>query len=108
MIKYSFNFNGRGAGSRKGSDTHGCWTIECAPGTVLVVLIRAGGVEFVHAYCRKAEIGRWELHCEDLFRRASSPDLTRSWAEPLRRKRLFRGARLEIEQEQEWMRDVRQ
>jgi len=95
-------FMGRGLGT--GSDDDNCRIIQCTAGTVMVIVVSCGGVDFVHAHCRKAMIDRWGVYCGDPFRRASNAALTSTWAEPIPRGLfIFRPIRLEIVPEQDWM-----
>lgn len=101
-----FPFPGRGQGAV--SNEVSSRIIECTRGTVLALIVFHGRVGFVHSFCRKAVMDRWEIYCYSPFTRMSNASFTRSWAEPLKKELfVFRAARLEIVPEQEWMRKKR-
>lgn len=103
MKEHIFHFKGRGIEAGKRDDP--CRIVECSDGAVMAITYVCHGVEFIQGYCRRAIIDPWGVFIHDPFRRASNATLTRSWAEQRREGLfLFRPTRLEIIQEQEWMR----
>lgn len=102
MNKNSHQFMGRGHGT--GLEEEQFRIIECKNGTVMAIIVSYGGIEFIHAHCRKAMIDRWGVFCSDPFRRTSDSAIRHTWAEPMRKGLfLFCPARLEIVPEQLWM-----
>ncbi|MEY4568765.1 MAG: hypothetical protein RLZZ398_204 [Verrucomicrobiota bacterium] len=97
-----FHFQGRGT-REIASDR--IILIESDEGSVLGITVRYGQAEFMVGYCRKALAERWGIYCDNLFRRASSPDLSRSWADQVTEGAfIFRSVRLHLAREEEWMR----
>ena len=71
---------------------------------MLGITVRYGQAEFMAGFCRKALADRWGLCCDNLFRRASSPDLSRSWADRVTEGAfIFRSVRIHLMREEEWM-----
>ena len=96
-----FHFQGRGT-REIASDS--IFLIEADDGSVLGITVRYGQAEFMVGYCRKALADRWGLYCDKLFRRASNPDLSRSWADQVAGGAfIFRGVRIHLMREEEWM-----
>ena len=101
VMRELFHFHGRG-NHEIASDS--IMLIESDEGTVLGITIQCGQVEFMVGFCRKALADRWGLYCHEPFRRGSSPDLRRSWSEPLRDAQfIFRAVRMHLMREEEWM-----
>ena len=99
-------FGGRGKGISKHQEPYRC--IRCETGTVMEVIINCHGVEFILGYCRNALWDQWGLYCGDVFVRKSNSSFTRTWAVPLQRGLFFfKPIRLELVEEQNWMRQSR-
>jgi hypothetical protein len=97
-----FHFQGRGT---RDIASDSMFLIEAGDGTVLGITVRYGQTDFMVGYCRKALADRWGVYCDDLFRRASSPDLKRSWADHVTGGSfIFRSVRIHLKHEEEWMR----
>ena len=70
----------------------------------MAIIERCRGVDFVVGYCSMAMIDRWGVCCGKPFRRISNSTQTRSWAESWCKELfLYRPARLEIIDEEDWM-----
>ena len=96
-----FHFKGRGT---RDIASDSIFLIEADEGSVLGITVRYGQAEFMAGYCRKALADRWGIYCDNLFRRASSPDLSRSWADQVTEGAfIFRSVRLHLAREEEWM-----
>ena len=96
-----FHFHGRGT---RDIAADSLFLIESDEGTVLGITVRYGQTEFMVGYCRKALADRWGLYCDNLFRRASSPDLRHTWANQVTEGAfIFRSVRLHLVREEEWM-----
>ena len=96
-----FHFHGRGT---RDIASDSIFLIESDEGSVLGITVRYGQAEFMVGYCRKALADRWGIYCDNLFRRASSPDLTRSWADQVTEGAfIFQSVRLHLAREEEWM-----
>lgn len=96
-----FEFNGRGT-HRIGHDQ--IFKLEPDSGAVFLISTKIGNVEFVVAWCRAAIIERWGCYSFGAFRRISSPDLKRSWAEPLACElMIYRAVMVYLVPEEPWM-----
>lgn len=96
-----FHFHGRGT---RDIAADSLFLIESDEGSVLGITVRYGQAEFMVGYCRKALADRWGLYCDDIFRRASSPDLSRSWADHWTAGAFFfHRVRIHLIREEEWM-----
>ena len=96
-----FEFNGRGT-HRIGYDQ--IFKLEPDSGAVFLISTKIGNVEFVVAWCRAAIIERWGCYSIGAFRRISSPDLKRSWAEPLACElMIYRAVMVYLVPEEPWM-----
>jgi hypothetical protein len=103
MKQNTHTFSGRGRGTDSYAEPYRL--LECADGMVFAIIVTCGGVDFVRAYCRKALIDRWGLHCFAPFVRGSDSGLTRSWAIPMGKDlMIFKRTTLELMPELEWMR----
>lgn len=98
-----FNFKGRGLGTGYLDEPYR--HIRCGEGSVMMISYMCHGTEFILGYCRRVTIDQWGVFVHDPFRRASNATLTHSWSEKGQKGLfLFRPTRLEITQEQDWMR----
>lgn len=97
-----FHFQGRGT---RDIASDSIFLIEAGDGSVLGITVRYGQTDFMVGYCRKALADRWGVYCDNLFRRASSSDLRRSWADHfIEGAFIFKGIRIHLMREEEWMR----
>lgn len=97
-----FHFQGRGT---RDIASDSIFLIEADEGSVLGITVRYGQAEFMAGYCRTALADRWGIYCDNLFRRASSPDLKRTWASQVSEDAVFyRSVRIHLMREEEWMR----
>ena len=104
MMREIYRFYGRGQSPVVQAR---CCLIETAEGAVLEITEAHGKTELVVAYCRKAIADRWGVCCFEPFRRVSDIGLTRSWAERYSAGMfIFRGVRLHLTREEEWMRQT--
>jgi hypothetical protein len=100
-MKPFFEFNGRGT-DRIGHDK--IFRLDPDPGAVFLIATKIGNVEFVIAWCRAAIVERWGCYSIDPFRRVSSSDLRRSWAEPLESElMIYRAVTVYLVPEEPWM-----
>jgi len=98
-------FAGRGRGAEQYAEPYRL--LECAEGMVFAIFVTCGGVEFLRAYCRKALIDQWGIHCYDPFVRGSDSTLTHAWAIPMGKDLiLYKKTTLELLPEREWMRST--
>ena len=96
-----FHFQGRGT---RDIAADSIFLIESDEGSVLGITVRYGHAEFMVGHCRKALADRWGLYCDNLFRRASSPDLSHSWADHVPGSAfIFRNVRVHLMREEDWM-----
>ncbi len=101
VMTHIFHFKGRGT-REIASDS--IFLIESDEGSVLGITVRYGQTEFMIGYCRKALADRWGIYCDNLFRRASSPDLKRTWADQVTEGAfIFRSVSLHLAREEDWM-----
>jgi hypothetical protein len=101
-MKRFFHFAGRGNGLIS-DDKY--YHLEPDEGAVLLITKRVGKVEFILGFCREAIIERWGCYCMHSFRRASSPDLSRSWSVPEEAElMIYHSVTVYLVREEDWMR----
>lgn len=100
-MKTFFEFGGRGTDLIAHDSI---LSLDPDPGAVFLIVARIGNVEFVIAWCRAAIVERWGCYSIGAFRRASSPDLKRSWAEPLASElMIYHAVAVHLVPEEPWM-----
>lgn len=100
-MKTFFEFGGRGT-DRIAPDS--ILSLDPDPGAVFLIAAKIGNVEFVIAWCRAAIVERWGCYSIGAFRRVSSPDLKRSWAEPLASElMIYHAVAVHLVSEEPWM-----
>jgi len=78
--------------------------LEPDAGAVFLITKPVGKTEFVMAYCRSAIVERWGCYCMGTFRRTSSLDLRRSWAEPAESElMIYHAVNVYLVPEEKWM-----
>ena len=79
--------------------------LDTDAGGVFLITQKIGKTEFVKGYCRSAIVERWGCYCMGTFRRASTLDLSRSWAAPMESElMIFHAVTVYLVPEEEWMR----
>ena len=101
-MKQFFEYGGRG--DRKIAHDS-LFQLDSEAGGVFLVTKKFGKVEFILGYCRSAIVERWGCYCIGTFRRATSLDLSRSWATQMESElMIFHAATVYLVPEEEWMR----
>jgi hypothetical protein len=100
-MKTFFEFGGRGTTRIKHDKM---FSLEPNPGAAFLIVRRIHHVEFVLAWCRGAMIERWGCYSFGAFRRVSSADLTRTWAEPVESElMIYHAVSVYLVPEEPWM-----
>ena len=101
-MDHFFSYGGRGDRQLPNDNIY---HLEPDTGAILLITTTIGKAEFILAYCRSAFIEKWGCYTFGSFRRASSPDLSSTWAVQAESElMIFHSVDVYLVPEEEWMR----